>query len=135
LLSVSGHYASKIRVYYEDTDAGGVVYHANYLKFMERCRSDWLATKGCKPQQPTDEWGVILAVRSLQLEYFRPARLGDLLEVSVIPESIGGASVFLSQTISGEKGLLAEGRFKIACLDVKSFKPCRIPDELKRKIS
>ncbi len=134
-MSVSEHYTSEFKVYYEDTDAGGVVYHANYLKFMERCRTDWLATKGCMPQQPADEWGVIFAVRSLKMDYFRPAQLGDLLKVSVALESIGGASFSLTQTITSVKGLLAQGCFKIACLDSKSLRLCRIPAELKRRMS
>ncbi len=134
-MSGAAHY-SKYRVYFEDTDAGGVVYHANFLKFMERARSDWLASFGCLPQQPADRWGVIFAVRSVTLDIQQPARLGDLLKVSVEPDSIRGASISVSQTIFNEAGdRLVRGTFRIACIDRAKFKVKRIPEELRRMLS
>ncbi len=134
-LSCSVFY-SRYRVYFEDTDAGGVVYHANFLRFMERARSDWLAGFGCLPQQPVDRWGVIFAVRSATLEFQRPAHLGDLLKVSVELDSIKGASLSISQTIISEAGeTLVCARFRIACMDCSRFKVQRIPNELRRMLT
>ena len=127
---------SEYRVYFEDTDSGGVVYHANFLKFMERARSDWLAEFGCLPSQPADQWGVIFAVRSLTLEFLKPARLGDLLKVSVRPDSVLGASLLISQTILDEGSeVLVRGNFRIACIDSSNFKVQRIPLELRRMLT
>ncbi len=129
-------YRSEYRVYFEDTDAGGVVYHANFLKFMERARSDWLACCGCLPQQPADRWGVIFAVRSLTMECLKPAHLGDLLRVSVVPKSIRGASMLISQEIVNEQGeILVRGNFRIACIDSSQFKVQRIPEQLRRLLT
>lgn len=132
----SAVFFSEYRVYFEDTDSGGVVYHANYLKFMERARSDWLAEFGCLPSQPADQWGVIFAVHSLTLEFLKPAHLGDMLTVSVQPDSVSGASIFISQTILNEEGeALVRGRFRIACLHRSDFKVRRIPQELRRMLT
>ena len=129
----SAAFQIECRVYFEDTDSGGVVYHANYLKFMERARSDWLAEYGCLPQQPVDKWGMIFVVRSLTLEFLKPARLGDLLKVSVEPDLIKGASMFISQTVLNERDeVLVRGKFRIACIDTSSFKVQRIPEQLRR---
>lgn len=129
-------FISKFRVYFEDTDAGGVVYHANYLRFMERARSDWLASVGCLPQQPKDRWGVIFAVRSVNLEFFKPARLGDLLRVTVEPDSVRGASITLSQTIANEEdAILVQANFRIACIDSSNFRVQRMPEQLRRMLS
>lgn len=129
-------FISKYRVYFEDTDAGGVVYHANYLRFMERARSDWLASVGCLPQQPNDRWGVIFAVRSVNLEFFKPARLGDLLRVTVEPDSVRGASITVSQTITDEADvILVQAKFRIACIDYSKFRVQRMPEDLRRMLS
>ncbi len=128
-------YTSCFRVYFEDTDAGGVVYHASYLRFMERSRTDWLAEFCCQPNQPADLWGVIMAVRSAQLEYLRPARLGDLLTVSVALEAMRGASLYLSQAVHRDASLLVQAEFKIACVDAQRLAPRRIPAELREKLS
>ena len=129
-------FTSKYRVYFEDTDSGGVVYHANYLRFMERARSDWLANVGCLPQQPKDRWGIIFAVRSVNLEFFKPARLGDLLRVTVVPDSVRGASISVSQTITNEADVnLVQAKLRIACIDYSNFKIQRMPEELRRMLS
>ena len=129
-------FISRYRVYFEDTDAGGVVYHANYLRFMERARSDWLASVGCLPQQPKDQWGVIFAVRSVNLEFFKPARLGDLLRVTVEPDSVRGASIAVSQTIANEADvILVQAKFLIACMNYSEFRVQRMPEDLRRMLS
>ncbi len=125
------------RVYFEDTDAGGVVYHANYLRFMERARSDWLASLGCSPKQPTDEWGIVFAVRSASLEFLYPARLGDVLEVTVELVAVRGASLDILQKVflneSDEQ--LVRGELRIACMNAQRFSVCRIPDELRNRLN
>ena len=131
--TTENHY-SNFRVYYEDTDAGGVVYHANYLKFMERARTDWLASFGCMPQQPADSWGIIFAIRHVTLDFVKPARLGDSIRVSVRLDAIRGASMEISQSISGVQGELVRGRFRIACVDAENLAVRRIPGELKDKL-
>ena len=123
-------FVSRFRVYYEDTDAAGVVYHANYLKFMERARTEWLASLGCLPQQPTDQWGVIFAVRSVTLEFLKPAHLGNILEVSVRINRIRGASLDILQTVETDRQMLVSGNFRIACVDAVRMCACRIPKNL-----
>ena len=123
-------FVSRFRVYYEDTDAAGVVYHANYLKFMERARTEWLASLGCLPQQPTDQWGVIFAVRSVTLEFLKPAHLGNILEVSVRINRIRGASLDILQTVETDRQMLVSGNFRIACVDAVRMCACRIPKDL-----
>ena len=123
-------FVSRFRVYYEDTDAAGVVYHANYLKFMERARTEWLASLGCLPQQPTDQWGVIFAVRSVTLDFFKPAYLGNILEVSVRSNRIRGASLEILQTVETDQQMLVSGNFRIACVDAVRMCARRIPKDL-----
>ncbi len=127
-------FISKFRVYYEDTDAAGVVYHANYLKFMERARTEWLASLGCQPQQPADRWGVIFAVRSVTLEFVKPAQLGNILEVSVTPDRIRGASMDILQKVVNDQQTLVCGKFRIACIDAVRLSACRIPKDLVHRI-
>jgi acyl-CoA thioester hydrolase len=117
-----------VRVYYEDTDAGGVVYHANYLKFMERARSEWLRAIGYEQDALIREQGLVFAVRSITLSYRKPARFNDLLHVTVSIARLGKASLVFSQAIAhaksdGEKELLTTGSVKLASLDADTFKP------------
>ena len=87
-----------VRVYYEDTDAGGVVYYANYLKFMERARTEWLRTRGFEQDVLIKEQDLVFAVRSLSIDYLRPARLDDLLQVRVTVSELRRASIVFEQT-------------------------------------
>ncbi len=128
-------FSAVYRVYYEDTDAAGVVYHANYLKFMERARMDWLISFGYLPQQPAKNWGVIFAVRSVTLDFIKPASLGDSLCVSIGDVEKRGASLKIQQQIFRDQQLLAEGLFRIACLDSKHMKARRIPTELSNRLN
>jgi acyl-CoA thioester hydrolase len=121
-----------LRVYWEDTDAGGVVFYANYLKFFERARTEWLRCLGYAQESLRTDTGTIFVVSDTSLRYLRPARLDDLLEVTVSPLEIGGASMTLVQEASrargGERELLCEGRIRIACVHAGTFKPRRIPN-------
>jgi len=125
-----------IRVYYEDTDSGGVVYYANYLKFMERARTEWLRARGFEQDALLRDWRLLFAVRSLSVDYRRPARLDDRLEVISQMARVGAASLtfaqFIQRTDSAEA--LCEARVKVACIDAGSFQARRMPRELLREI-
>jgi acyl-CoA thioester hydrolase len=117
-----------IRVYYEDTDAGGVVFYANYLKFFERARTEWLRAAGVGQQALLESHGVLFVVKSTAVEYHAPAKLDDELIVTVTVERLGRASIqFIQETWRGDS-LLATGRIRGACVDSVSFRPCAIPD-------
>ena len=118
-----------VRVYWEDTDAGGVVYYANYLKFMERARSEWLRSLGFDQNQLRNEQGIVFVVRQATIEYLKPARYDDLLMVSAKLKQTGRASLVISQTIERED-LLTTAEITLACVNAQSFKPVRIPDEM-----
>jgi len=126
-----------VRVYYEDTDCGGVVYHTSYLRFMERARAEWLRLRGFEQDVLAVRHGVIFAVHSLQVEYLYPARFNELLQVSVRLLRCGAASLNFEQQVlsdppAGEVGgsLLCSARVRIACLDSTVMRPCRIPTDL-----
>jgi acyl-CoA thioester hydrolase len=118
-----------VRVYWEDTDAGGVVYYANYLTFMERARSEWLRALGFDQNRLKEEQGIVFVVRQACIDYLKPARYDDLLTVSASLKQAGRASLVMSQTILREE-LLATGEVTLACVNALSFKPVRIPQEL-----
>ena len=116
-----------VRVYWEDTDAGGVVFYANYLKFFERARTEWLRASGIEQQTLREEAGVMFMVAEAQTRYVSPARLDDLLQISVQVQEQGAASMLIQQEARRGDTLLAEGRIRIACVQAATFKPCRIP--------
>ena len=122
-----------VRVYYEDTDAGGVVYYANYLKYLERARTEWLRSLGYNQHALVDERGVLFAVRSLSADYVRPARLDDELAVELRIEAFGRASIDFAQTIrrAPDGAELLRARVRIACLDAATFRPVAIPQDIK----
>jgi len=120
-----------LRVYYEDTDAAGIVYYANYLKFMERARTEWLRSLGFNQEQLRHEHGIVFAVTRLNSHYHRPARLDDQLSVSVCLKRIARASFSLHQDIVRDDGdALCEGQVTIACLDAEALKPRKFPSFL-----
>ena len=127
-----------IRVYYEDTDAGGVVFYANYLKFFERARTEWLRAAGVNQQALTESHRVIFVVKSTSVDYHSPAKLDDELKLSVVVERFGRASVQFMQEAwrinAGEPQLLSTGRIKVACVDVMTFRPVPIPDDILEQI-
>ena len=124
-------YAWPVRVYYEDTDTGGVVYYANYLKFFERARTEWLRNFGLNQDKLAQEDGLMFVVRRAQLEFLRPARLDDMLEVTVEPLKIARVYVDLTQEAKCGAQLLARAEVRVACLNQRNFKPAPIPPLLK----
>jgi acyl-CoA thioester hydrolase len=126
-----------VRVYYEDTDSGGVVYHANYLRFMERARTEWLRRLGFEQDALIRDGGILFAVRSASLEYLLPARFNDLLEVSVRLCERRRASLVFEQVVNreGDAGHpLCTGSIRIACLEAASFRSTPIPEFILKEI-
>ena len=124
-----------VRVYYEDTDTGGIVFYANYLKFFERARTEWLRSGGVEQSNLAKQHGVMFVVARTALDYHAPARLDDALRLWVTVEKSGRASVeFLQQAWREQPSapplLLATGRIKVACVRVRDFKPCPIPEQV-----
>jgi acyl-CoA thioester hydrolase len=126
-----------VRVYYEDTDSGGMVYYANYLKFMERARTEWLRNLGFEQNELRSREGLLLAVRRAEIDYLRPALFNDLLTVTIDLCTSGGASLVFEQEIRREadEALCCRGRTKVACLSDKTLRPSRIPDNLLAEIA
>lgn len=123
-----------VRVYYEDTDSGGVVYYANYLKFMERARTEWLRSLGFEQDELITEYGTIFAVRSVQLDYKKPARFNEMLDVKASIKQRGGASITFFQQVRREDEVLCEGHIKIASLDAGTLRPRPIPAEIESRL-
>jgi acyl-CoA thioester hydrolase len=121
----------RVRVYWEDTDGGGVVYYANYLKFMERARTEWLRVLGHSQEQLASEHGYVFAVAEVKVNYRRPARLDDELLVTCVPEPEGRVSMRFKQTISRDGATIADGEVRVVCVDAKTFKPRALPDLVK----
>jgi acyl-CoA thioester hydrolase len=119
-----------MRVYWEDTDAGGVVFYANYLKFFERARTEWLRALGFSQQAMKAQTGAIFVVSSTQVRYVRPARLDDELTVTVLLREAGRATLHVAQQAWLGSELVAEGEIRIGCVDATSFKPTRMPAPL-----
>jgi acyl-CoA thioester hydrolase len=138
----SSDFSWNVRVYYEDTDTGGVVFYANYLKFFERARTEWLRAAGVSQQALSASHRVMFIVRSTTVDYHAPARLDDELKVSVVVERLGKASVqFVQQAWRESRAaagasmqLLSSGRIKVGCVDVDTFRPCPIPEAVLAKI-
>ena len=128
--SASAPFRFPVRVYYEDTDAAGVVYYANYLKFLERCRTEWLSSLGFELATLEQEHGIAFVVHHLDIRYHQPARLGDRLEVTVAIHTRGRARlVALQEVLRGEQSLV-EATVTLACLDRVNWHPARIPAPL-----
>lgn len=123
-----------IRVYYEDTDAGNVVYYANYLKFMERARTEWLRALGFEQDELSRREGILFAVRSARLDFLKPARFNDLLQATAQVAKRGNASITFAQQIQREGLTLCEGEVKVACLDAATFAPCPIPERVRARL-
>ena len=123
-----------VRVYYEDTDAAGVVYYANYLRYFERVRTEWLRDIGRNHADMVREHGLMFVVRSVTLDYLKPARLDDLLSVGVEVEKLGRAQVVLRQFVRRGDDELVTGTVNIACVDMEKMKTAPIPEYLRETL-
>jgi acyl-CoA thioester hydrolase len=120
-----------VRVYYEDTDAGGVVFYANYLKFLERARTEWLRELGFDQSRLARQEGRIFVVRALDMAYRKPARLDDLLTIHSGVTRLGRASIHFAQRAECNGELLAEGNIQVCCVDAATLKPAELPAGLR----
>ncbi|MGA8864414.1 MAG: tol-pal system-associated acyl-CoA thioesterase [Gallionella sp.] len=134
-MSKSKVFALPVRVYFQDTDAGGVVYHANYLNFMERARTEWLRVHGYSNAELMKELGVVFVVRSMKLDYLKPALLDDALEVTVQIKEIGRSRLTLLQTVRRRDELLTEAETHLVCVSMASFKPVSVPEVLRKQLN
>ncbi len=128
-------FEKKIRVYYEDTDAGGIVYHSNYLNFMERCRCDWLASLGFDIADIQENSGLVFVVREADIKYDLPARLFDELTVTLEPLQVGKVKLVLEQKIYNQQQLLCQALIKLATLEHSSFKLSAMPETLRKALA
>ena len=119
-----------LRVYYEDTDFGGLVYHANYLKFIERARSEWVRSLGIDQRKLKSEQSVVFAIRHIEAAYIVPAQFDDLLEVTTKIDSLTAARLILSQEVCRGEELLFRARVTLVAISV-SGKPTRLPAEIR----
>ena len=120
-----------VRVYFQDTDAGGVVYHASYVNFMERARTEWMRSFGFTNAGLMKELGVVFVVRSLKLDYLKPALLDDLITVSTQLKDIGRSRVTLHQVMMRGDDILVDGEIHLVSVALDTFRPVSVPDELR----
>ena len=128
-------FAFPVRVYYEDTDAAGVVYYANYLKFMERARTEWLASLGFAIARFAQEHGIVFVVHRCAIDFVAPARLNDDLTVTVEVVDRGASRIDLAQEVRLATSTLTSARVTLACLDATRWRPVRIPAPLAQKFA
>ncbi len=127
-------FSMAIRIYWEDTDAAGIVFYANYLKFFERARTEWLRGLGFGQEMLRTGAGIAFVVSATSLRYRRPARLDDVIDVSVAVVHLGQASLEIEQEARRADDLLAEGTIRIGCVELETFRPCRIPNDIRHSI-
>jgi acyl-CoA thioester hydrolase len=123
-----------VRVYYEDTDAGGIVYYANYLKFFERARTEWLRAAGVDQQALIEREGAAFVVKHASIDYHAPARLDDELTLTLSIEKLGRASVQFAQKAWKGERLLAEAQVKVGCVDIATVRPRSLPGAVADKM-
>lgn len=125
------------RVYWDNTDAGGVVYHAQYLHFLERGRSEWLRARGVVQSDLKQELGLVFAIRHMELDWLAPARLDDVLDISVFDVRVSGVRMTLGQQMhrQADGKLLAQATVTAVCLEAASFKPRKIPEHIRTEIT
>jgi acyl-CoA thioester hydrolase len=123
-----------IRIYYEDTDAGGIVFYANYLKFFERARTEWLRAAGVGQHELLEQHGALFVVKNASLDYHVPARLDDELTLTLTIAKLGAASVQFTQQAWRGATLLTSATVKVGCVDAATMRPRALPDEAAAKM-
>lgn len=137
---MSAAFSWPLRVYYEDTDAGGIVFYANYLKYFERARTEWLRAAGIAQQQLADEARRVFVVKKTAIDYHAPAKLDDRLEITVEVDKLGRASVEFTQQawLLAEEGhrekLLCSGSIRVGCVDADSLRPAPMPEHVNTRL-
>jgi len=127
----------KVRVYWEDTDAGGVVYHSRYVNFFERARTEWLRDKGVHQAELAAEANVVFAIRSMEIDFTKAARMDDELDVTVESVDVGGSRMTMDQQMTrcSDGQRIASARVTAVCLQADSFKPTRMPEWIRAEIN
>ena len=130
-VAVAQPFSWPVRVYYEDTDAGGVVYYANYLSFMERARTEWLRVLGFEQPDLAARHGVLFVVRAVHIDYLRPSRFNDSLQVTVEVVNVGGSRIrFLQRVLRGNEEIV-RAEVDVVCVSTDTFRPARVPREMR----
>ena len=129
-MAAESQFSWPTRVYWEDTDAGGVVYHAQYLAFLERARTEWLRARGKGQALLREECDLVFAVRAMRIDFRQPARLDDALDVSVVLRQCRRASLVIAQAIHRGGELLLDAEVRVAALNASDFRPRAIPGAL-----
>lgn len=131
-VSSSREFHWPVRVYYEDTDAAGVVYHSNYLKFMERARTEWLRSIGFSQEHLRKREGILFVVANMDIRFRKPAIFDEELNVRSVIKNMNAASLNFTQTITNAQcEIVCNADVTVACLQADTFRPCRIPDNIK----
>lgn len=134
-MTSASRFSIAVRVYWEDTDAGGIVFYANHLKFFERARTEWLRSLGFEQERMRREASTLFVVADTAVRFHRPARLDDLLDVDVAIVEAGRASLRLAQQARRGGELLSEATIRLGCVDLQTMRPVRIPDTILEAIS
>lgn len=130
-----GGFRWRVRVYHEDTDGQGAVYHANYLRYLERARTEWLRALGWEQTALRERHGALLVVSSMETAFRGAARFDECLEVGVTMRQLRGASLLLAQDITRMSGEpVVDAMVRIACIDAESRRPCRLPETLRARL-
>jgi acyl-CoA thioester hydrolase len=132
--SLSEVFSWPVRVYYEDTDSGGVVYYANYLRYLERARTEWLRSLGFAQRELAAREGIVFVVRSVAIEYHKPSWIDDSLQVTVELVKVGASLMVVAQRVMHGDEVRVSAEVRIACVDARTFKPLRIPEAILAKI-
>ncbi len=134
MVNVAQPFSWPVRVYYEDTDAGGVVCYANYLSFMERARTEWLRALGFEQPALAAEHGVLFVVRAVNIDYLKPSRFNDSLQVTVEVVNVGGSRIrFLQRVLRGDEEIV-RADVDVVCVNTDTFRPVRVPREMRTTI-
>lgn len=123
-----------IRVYYEDTDSGGVVYYANYLRFLERARTEWLRALGFEQTELVARYQVVFVVRAVSIEFIKPSLFDDNLQVTVELVKVGASQILVAQRVMRDDEELVAAEVRVVCVNAAKFKPVRIPQAILTKI-
>lgn len=132
--SARRYFEIPVRVYYEDTDAAGVVYYANYLRFLERARTEWLRGAGFEQQKIIDEQGLVFVVKRVEADYHVPGKLDDELRVELEVDKLGNASLVFAQRVLRGSTVLLDARVTVVCVNIQLAKPAPIPAPMREKL-
>lgn len=124
-----------MRVYYQDTDAGGVVFHSTYLDFLERARMEWMRSRGFDARQLASRFRLVFIVRQLEIAYMKPALLDDLVSVSAVVEKMGRAQLTFAQEVRRDDDTLARAAVNVACVGAQDLKPMPFPEEIRMSLA